>query len=61
MIYCDRFDATESIGIKTSIPKNVLFVFICIFYTEFRFQSSVCNGCYNVLMMTLKVTSAKKQ
>ena len=44
----------ESILIKHVHQKRVIFVTICIFLDKgFNFQAYVCNGCHDVLMVSL--------
>ena len=58
MLYYDRTDASEGIDVnKTSAPKECE---ICHYqhflYKGFNFQPYACNGCHDVLMMSMNIS-----
>ena len=58
MPYFNRINVYESIELRQAHLKNVLFVTIGIFLDKgFKFQSSVCYGCHDVLMMSIDINS----
>ena len=57
MLYHDRIDVSEGIDVnKTSKSKKCN---ICHYWyfldIEFKFQPDVCNGCHDVLMISLNL------
>ena len=57
MLYHDRIDVSEGIDVnKTSKSKKCD---ICHYWyfldIEFKFQPDVCNGCHDVLMISLNL------
>ena len=52
-LYYDRNDVSRGIDLnKTNTSKTcIIFHYWYILYKGLRFQSTVCNGCHNVLMM----------
>ena len=57
MLYYDGIDLSEGIDVnKTSASKECdICRFWCFLDKESQFQSDVCNGCYDVLMMSLTI------
>ena len=59
MLYHDRINVSEGIYVnKTSISKE--YIICCYWYflnNIFKFQSSVCNGCHDVLIMSIEFNS----
>ena len=57
MLYCNRVDISEAVGVnETSATKRSIVCHYCYFSVKwFKFQPNVCNGCYNVLMMFMKL------
>ena len=57
MLYFDRIDVFESINInKTSESKNFIICNYRYFLDEvFKFQPDECNGCLDLLMMSMKL------
>ena len=59
MLYFDRVDVSEGVDVnKTSASKECI---ICHYWyflgNEFNFQLDVCNRCYDVLLMSIKLNS----
>ena len=57
MLYYDRIDVSEGIDVnKTSASKECI---ICHYWSlldeGFKFQPSVFNGCYDILMMSMNL------
>ena len=52
MLYYDRIDVSEGIDVnKASKSKECD---ICLYwYKGFKFQANVCNGCHDLLMMSM--------
>ena len=59
MIYYNRIDVSESIYINKTIEskKFVLCQYRYFLNKGFRFQSSVCIDCYDVLMMSIYINN----
>ena len=59
IIRYDRADASESIEIiNTSVSKKCInFHYLYFLDNGFRFESSVCNVCHDVLMMSIDIGS----
>ena len=57
MIYYDRIDVQEGIDInEKSASRECIICQYCYFlYMGFKFQSTMCNGCNNLLMMSLNI------
>ena len=57
MLYCDRIDVSEGIDInKTSASKECdIFHYWYFLDKGFKFQTYVCNGCHNVLMISINL------
>ena len=58
MLYYDRIDDSEGIDvIKTGEPKKCN---ICLYWyflnKGFKFQSKVCSGCHDLLMMSMNLS-----
>ena len=59
-LYYDRIDDFECIDAnRKAHPKNSLLVTICHYFVnkEFRFQLTACNGCHDILMMTIDISA----
>ena len=58
MPYYDRIDASEGIYVnKTSESKECNFRhYYCFLNKRLKFQPHVCNGCYDLLMMFMKLS-----
>ena len=59
MVYYDRIDVSESIDVnKTSGFKECIICHYWYFLDKwFNFQSFVCTGCHDVLMMSIGIKS----
>ena len=57
MVYFDRIDVSEGIDVnKTSASKECIICYYWYFLDKsFKFQPTVCNGCHNVLMMSMNL------
>ena len=57
MLYYDRNDVSEGIDInQTSAWKECdIYHHWCFLDKEFKFQPYVCNGCHDVLIMSIKM------
>ena len=57
MLYYDRFDVSEGIDVnKTSESKECDICHYWYFLDKgFNFQPHVCNGCHDVLMMSMNL------
>ena len=55
MLYYDRIDVSEGIDVnKASKSKECD---ICLYwYKGFKFQANVCNGCHDLLMMSMNLS-----
>ena len=58
MLYFDRIYISEGIDInKTSVSKECDICHCCYFLNKgFKFQLVVCNGCHNLLMMSMSLS-----
>ena len=58
MLYYDRIDVSEGINVKkTSESKECDSCHYWYFlYKGFKFQPNVCNGCHDLLMMSMNLT-----
>ena len=57
MLYYDRIDVSVGYDIhKTSISKEWYFP-LFVFLKGFKFQLDVCNGCHDVLMMSMSLSN----
>ena len=58
MLYCDRLDVPEGIDDKsTNTSLESIICHYCFFLKMlFRFQSTICNGYDNILMMSIDIT-----
>ena len=52
----DIIDLSEGIDLAQSMLKNVWFAIIGFLNHEFEFQDSVCNGCYDLLMLSVNTS-----
>ena len=59
MLYYDRIDISVSIDFnKASMSKNCIFCRYWYFSDKgFTFQSHICNGCHNILIMFMKLSN----
>ena len=57
MSYYDRIDISEGIDVnKTSASKEYINCYYwCFLYKRFKFQLDVCNGCHDVLIMSVNL------
>ena len=57
MLYYDRIDVSERLDInKTSASKECDICHYWYFLNKgFKFQSNVCNGCHDLLMMSMNL------
>ena len=57
MLYCDRVDVSEEIGVnKTSASKECDICHYCYFLNySFKFQPNVCNISHDFLMMFMNL------
>ena len=57
MLHHNKTDVSERIDVnKTSVSKKCNICNYRYFLDKwFRFQSSVCNGCHNILMMSVDI------
>ena len=55
MLYYDRSDVSKGIDVnKTSASKEFIICHYWYFLDKiFKFQSDVCNGCHDILIMSL--------
>ena len=58
MIYFDRIDVTEGIGVnKTSASKECDICHYWYFLNySFKFQPNVCNSCHDLLMISMNLS-----
>ena len=58
MFYCNRTDVSECILIRSVRVRSVLFVSIGRFFDkEFSFQPTLCNGCHDVLIISVDINN----
>ena len=59
MLYFNRVDSFEGIDVnKTSESKECnICHYLHFLDKEFKFQADVCNGCQDVLMMSMKLSN----
>ena len=60
MLYFDRIDVSEEIDVnKTSASKQCDICHYWYFLNySFNFQSNVCNGCHDLLMMSINLSDS---
>ena len=58
MIYFDRIDVSERIDVnKTSASKKCdIWHYLYFLNKGFKFRSNVCNGCHDLLMMSMNIS-----
>ena len=59
MIYYDRLDVSEETDVnKTSESKEcVICHYWCFLNKGFKFRPNVCNGCHDLLMMSMNLSN----
>ena len=65
MLYYNKIDVSEGVDVnKTSISKDCdicqYWHFIDIIDKGFKFQPHVCNGCHDILMISMNPSNIKK-
>ena len=57
MLYCDRTsDISEGIDINKAVhQKSAILRYLYFTDKMFKFQRNVCNGCHDVLMMSINL------
>ena len=57
MLYCDRIDVSEGTDINKTSASKVCDIFPCWYFLDkgFKFQTYVCNGFHNVLMISINL------
>ena len=55
MLYYDRIDVSGGIDVnKTNSPKEcIIYHYWYLLDKGFKFQPNVCNGCHNILIMSM--------
>ena len=56
MPYYGRIGTSEGIDISKTIASKECDIYGCLYFLdkEFKFQSNVCNGCHQVLMISIR-------
>ena len=59
MVYYDKIDVSGVIGINKAIAckECIICHYWYLWDREFKFQSSVCNSCDDILMMSIDINS----
>ena len=59
MLYFDRIDVSEGINVnKTSASKECIICHYLNFFDKgFKFEPNFCNGCHDVLVMSMNFSS----
>ena len=57
MLYYDRIDVSEGVYVNKTVASNNCIICCCQHFFEkgFKFQPNVCNGCHDVLMMSMNL------
>ena len=57
MLYYDRIDISKGIDLaKSNNSKECMICHYWLFNHGFRFQDYVCNGCYDLSMLTINIS-----
>ena len=59
MQYCNSTDVSEAIDVNQTSTSNECITCHYWYFLDkaFKFQSSICNSCYDVLMMSIDINS----
>ena len=57
MLYYDRIDISEGVDPTKSNKSRECMIFYYLFFSHgFKFQDNVCNGCYNLTMLSVNIS-----
>ena len=58
MLYYNRIDVSEEIGVNKTSESKKCNICHCWYFLDkgFNFQSHVCNGCHDLLMMYMNIS-----
>ena len=58
MLYYDGINLSKGIdAAKSKSSKECILFYYCFLYHRFGFQNSVCNGCHDLMMLCLNISS----
>ena len=56
MLYCDRIEVSEGIDVNKTSKECDICHYWYFLNKGFNFQSNVCNGCHDLLMMSMNLS-----